>query len=97
MLLFKHFDYRVSIQDICMATGLPVSVIREEMKHFIKKEIVREVINAVSDGMTHYSSSRFYILRDPYRNNPDAYLEQEEAIDFELKEIYKQAGLREDK
>ena len=97
MLLFKHFDYRVSIQDICMATGLPVSVIREEMKHFIKKEIVREVINAVSDGMTHYSSSRFYILRDPYRNNPDAYLEQEEAIDFELKEIYKQAGLREDR
>lgn len=94
MILFKFFDYRLSLQDICLSTGLPINVIKEEMKYFVKKEIIKQVTARVGDGVTYLSSARFYILMDPYRSNPDAYLEQEEEIDLDLGEIYNKSGLR---
>ena len=59
------------------------------MDHWIKQVTAR-----VGDGVTYLSSARFYILMDPYRSNPDAYLEQENEIDLELGEIYNKSGLR---
>jgi len=87
MALFKHFDYRLSLQDLCISTGLPVNVIANEMKHFLKEKIVAELNHSSADGM---SSSKFYILTDAYRDNPEKYIENQEAINLDLSKIYKE-------
>ena len=85
MALFKHFDYRLSIQDICLATNLPVAVITTEMKHFIKENIVEKLFQMMPDGM---NSKTFYILKGEYRNDPEKYLEMEEEINLDLSKLY---------
>ena len=86
MILFKFYDYRLSLQDICMATGLPIVIIQKEMKYFIKKEIVQEIQNWTSDGMS--LQGKFYILQSQYRTNPEAYIENEASIDLDLGKMY---------
>lgn len=86
MLLFHHFDYRLTIQDICLATNLPVAVIGEEMKYFLKEKIVDQVTQTAPDGMS--SSGKFYILKDPYRNDPKAIAQKEEALDLNVSKMY---------
>lgn len=85
MILFKFFDYRLSIQDICLATNLPVTVIANEMKVFIKEKIVAELYHTSADGMT---SNKFYILQGEYRDDPDKYLELQKEIDLDLSKLY---------
>ena len=88
MILFKFYDYRLSIQDICLATGLPVVIIQKEMKYFIKKEIIQEIQNWTSDGMT--LNGKFYILQNQYKSNPDSYIDEEEAVDLDLSVMYEE-------
>lgn len=85
MSLFKFFDYRLSIQDICMATNLPVSIIASEMKYFIKEKIVDALHHTSTDGMTSY---KFYILKGEYRDDPDKYQEIQKEIDLDLSKLY---------
>jgi len=87
MLLFKHFNYRLSIQDICMATGLPINVIAKEMKHFLKEKIIDELTQSDANGI---SSRKFYILRDGYRDNPEKHIEMQEEINLDLSKIYEE-------
>lgn len=89
MRLFKHHDYRVSIHDICIATNLPTNIIVREMKYFEKKKVVTAVKQAyVPDGMTTIFSHSFYVLRGEYRNDPEAYLREQEKFDLDLSKIY---------
>jgi len=89
MRLFKHHNYRVSIHDICMATNLPTNIIVREMKYFEKKKVVTAVTQAYTpDGMTTISSHKFYVLRGEYRNDPEAYLKEQEKFDLDLSKIY---------
>lgn len=69
-----------------MATGLPIVIIQKEMKYFIKKEIVQEIQNWTSDGMS--LQGKFYILQSQYRTNPEAYIENEASIDLDLGKMY---------
>lgn len=80
--LFKHHNHQLTIQDVCIDTGLPIPVIKREFKYFIKEKIVKLLY---TNGIGTQSIS--YILNEPYRNNPDAFLEKEEQINFELEEI----------
>ena len=82
ILLFKHFDYRLSIQDLCLATDLPVEVIVQEMKFFLKEKI--DQISA--DGMS--VGSKYFILLDPYRENPESIADKEAALDLNAKKLY---------
>ena len=41
MIIFKHYDYQVSLQEVCLSTGLPLKVILEEMKYFEKEKVVK--------------------------------------------------------
>ena len=82
MTLFKHHNHQLTIQDVCIDTGLPIPVIKREFKYFIKEKIVKLFY---TNGIGTQSIS--YILNEPYRNNPDAFLEKEEQINFQLEEI----------
>ena len=84
MLIFKHFDYQVSLQELCLVTGLPIKIILEEMKYFEKEKVVKGLLKTIIGGI---SSQRIYTLQEPYRSNPDGFLKLKDA-NFELKEIY---------
>ncbi len=41
MVIFKHFDFKVSLMELCLSTGLPIAVIKREMKYFEKEKILK--------------------------------------------------------
>ena len=85
LLLFKKHDYKLTYQKICLSTGLPISVIKEELNYFIKEKVITKVMKASSSGS--YSSSMF-LLEEPYRSNTDKFLEREQEMNLELEKIY---------
>lgn len=84
MLIFKHYDYQVTLQEICLCTGLPIKVILEEMKYFEKEKVIKCLLQSGNGG---FSYQKVYMLCEPYRSNPDNYIGLED-VNFELKEIY---------
>lgn len=82
LTLFKHHNHQLTIQDVCIDTGLPIPVIKREFKYFIKEKIIKLLYT--NEGGTQSIS---YILGEPYRSNPDIFLEKEAQINFELEEI----------
>jgi len=84
MLIFKHNDYQVSLQEICLCTGLPIKVILEEMKYFEKEEVIKCLLLSINSGFSH---QKVYVLCEPYRSNPESYMALAD-VNFELNEIY---------
>ena len=84
MVIFEHYEYQVTLQELCLVTGLPIKVLIEEMKYFEKEKIVNYLLMTNSSGVTH---SRVFTLREPYRSNPREYMSLVNA-NYELKEIY---------
>lgn len=91
LTLFKHHDYQLTLQKICMNTGLPIVVIKRELKYFTKENIVKMLYTYGADGAT---TSKTYILEEPYRSNPDIFMEKQEEIDFELEELLEEEMVR---
>lgn len=91
LTLFKHHNHQITLQKICMDTGLPIVVIKREIKYFMKEKIVKMLYTYGADGMT---TSKTYILEEPYRSDPDIFLEKQEAIDFELEELLEEDIVR---
>jgi hypothetical protein len=82
--IFEHHNYRVSAQDLIMATGLPLGVIKREMNHFKKQGIIQHMRGMAPQGVV---SNRFFILQEPYRSNPEQFRARASTLDLELKEI----------
>lgn len=82
--IFTAYNYRVTPQELIMATGLPLAIIKREMKYFEKQKIVQRLSRADSNGMTTH---RFYVLQDPYRSDPDRFRMQAGKLDLEMREI----------
>jgi len=87
LTLFKHHNHQLTVQDVCIDTGLPIPVIKREFKYFIKEKIVN-TINTVGQY------DKTFILREPYRSDPDIFLEKQEEIDFELEELLEEDIVR---
>lgn len=83
--LFKVYDYKLTLQNLCLATGLPLSILKREMKFFEKEKIVEVLTEYSADGM---SGKKNWVLREPYRSNPDQFLALEEKMNLELEKIY---------
>lgn len=83
LMIFKHYDYQVTLQELCLATGLPIKVVKREMKYFEKQKIVKLMLQMHSQSVYQ----RRYLLNEPYRSDPDSFLELKN-VNFELKEIY---------
>jgi len=84
MLIFKYNDYQVTLQEICLTTGLPIKIINEEMKFFEKENVIKCLLMTNNGGFTH---QRIYTLCEPYRSNPDQFLNLKD-VNYELNEIY---------
>lgn len=85
LTLFKFHEYKLSFQKICISTGLPVSVIKEELDYFIKQKIISQIYSVVIPGV---QPNRIFLLEEPYRSNTDKFLEKEQEINLELQKIY---------
>ena len=82
--IFAHYEYRVTPQQLIMATGLPMNVIKREMKYFENQKIVQRLQRADSNGAT---IKKFFVLQDPYRADPDRFRAKASQLDLEMKEI----------
>lgn len=79
--LFIHFGGQCSVLDLLTATKLPVSVLRKELDYFIKEKVVRKLSSSVHTA---------YILNEPFRSDPKAFLEKEaKEMNLELEELVK--------
>ena len=83
--LFDHFGQKMTIQNICIATGLPYKVIKEEMKYFKKEGIVYEMTSHKGIGLM---ADKFYTLQEAYKGNRDNHMQRDSEINLDLKEIY---------
>lgn len=92
--LFDHFDQKMDLQDICIATGLPFKVIEREMKYFEKEGIVHKMTKMSQDGIS--TNKIFYTLQESYkkRDSNDALRLREINNDLEM--IYRNELRNED-
>jgi len=67
-----------------MATGLPLDVLKRELKYFEKQKTVQKLKRADAQGMI---TKRFFVLQDPYRSDPEHFRARAGQLDLELKEI----------
>jgi len=88
--IFEVYDYRVTPQDLIMATGLPLSVIKREMKHFEKEGILQRLSTMRQQGMT---MMRFFVLQEPYRSDPEQFRRRAGVLDLEMREILRNDNL----
>ncbi|MEM6397128.1 MAG: hypothetical protein AAF741_12335 [Bacteroidota bacterium] len=86
LTLFKHFDFAPDLQDLVIATRLPVKVIMREMRYFQKEKII-QILYGSTDGMGTATGSKSFVLEEPYRSNPDKFLAKEERLNLELREV----------
>jgi len=82
--IFAHYNHRVTPQNLIMATGLPLAVIKREMKHFEKEGMVQRLQRAKQSGMV---MERFFVLQEPYRSDHSRFRDRAGEIDLELREI----------
>lgn len=88
--IFAHYNYRVTPQNLIMATGLPLAVVKREMKHFENEGIVQRLQRANQSGMM---MERFFVLQEPYRSDPEKFRARASVMDLELREILKNDNL----
>ncbi len=84
LAIFAAHNYRVSAQELIMTTGLPLNVLKREMKHFQQRGIVQSMRGMAPQGAV---SNRFFVLQEPYRSNPERFRARAGELDLELKEI----------
>jgi len=89
LIIMKHYDFKVTMAELIMATGLPIHVLNEEMKYFIKNKIITKLITYDSSGMGTVVAPVRYILNEPYRSQPEEFLKKEDRINLELKDLLK--------
>lgn len=85
--LFQAYEYKLDFQDLIVATGLPLDVIKREMKYFEKEKVVRSLYTTNSSGTM---TIRRFFLAEPYRSNPTAFLNREKELNAKVKEILRE-------
>jgi len=82
--IFAAYDYKVTAQEMIIATGLPLAVLKRELKYFEEQKIVQKLQRTDSNGTV---MKRFYVLQDPYRSDPDRFRAKASVLDLEMREI----------
>lgn len=91
LVLFKHYNYRLSPQELILATGLPLPVIKREVKYFTKEKVIKLLVQATHYGQT--GKGRSFVLREPYRSQPEKFLEDKLELDQRMKTILRKEDL----
>ncbi|MCP9235870.1 hypothetical protein [Lewinella sp. JB7] len=84
LTIFELYDYRPRDQDLIMSTGLPLALIRREMKYFSGAGIV-DILH-MSEGYGK-QSQRIYVLVEPYRSRPEEFRSLADRCDLELRTL----------
>ena len=84
LTLFALHGGRPRDQDLIMSTGLPLQLIRREMKYFLDEGIVDRLY--ASEGYGKHSQ-RIYVLNEPYRSQPENFRRRAESDDLKLRTI----------
>ena len=92
LLLFKHYDYKVTLQDVCLSTKLPVSIIKREFDYFIKEKVIQKIKPVAPMSFTHQ-----YVLQEPYRSSPESFLRKKDELDLELENLYVKVWTKKEK
>lgn len=89
--LFDAYGGRLTVQDMLLATKLPLAVLMREMKHFEKEGVVQQLTSttAAYSGVT----SKFFVLQEPYRSDPGAFQARAGEVDLELRTILRAEDL----
>lgn len=88
--IFRHYNYRVSPQNLIMATGLPLAIIKREMKHFEAEGIVQKLQRVKHTGSVMES---YFVLQEPYRSDPEQFRARAGTLDLEMREILRNDNL----
>lgn len=90
LTIFEQYDWRPRDQDLILATGLPLALIRREMKYFINEAVVDQLYFSEGYGK---QSQRLYVLREPYRSQPEAFRRRAGRDDLQLRTILRNDNL----
>ncbi|WP_116125872.1 hypothetical protein [Lewinella sp. IMCC34183] len=82
--IFELHGMRPRDQDLIVSTGLPLSLIRREMKYFMGEGVVDMLYYSEGYGK---QSQRIYVLKEPYRSQPDTFLHRAHRDDLQLRTI----------
>lgn len=80
LILFERHNYELSLQKICIDTGLPVNVIIKELNCFAKEKIIIKLYD-------QYANTT-YILSDAYKDKPESLKSKSSVLDLDLSKIY---------
>lgn len=90
LTLFKFFNFRLTPQQLVMATGLPVTILKREMKYFQKQKILQTLVQTNPSGVV---GSQSFVLMEPYRSNPERFLEQQLDMNRQMETILRKEDL----
>lgn len=90
LAIFRHYDYRPTAQQLILATGLPLGVVKREMKYFEKEKVVQKLSRMDGAGVV---STVFYILLEPYRSDPGLMSGEAERLDLEMRALLRAENL----
>lgn len=89
--LFRHFDFRLNPANLVNATGLPVAVLKRELKYFHKEKVVETLTSSAGYGSA--LARKTFVLREPYRSHPDRFLDRQEDLDLNMERILRKEDL----
>lgn len=84
--LFELHDNRLTLQKVCLSTGLPLSIIDEQLKYFIKEDIILKLSN-------YENTVAQYILSEKYKKKGLDKLEENE-INLDLSKIVEKLKMK---
>jgi hypothetical protein len=88
--LFRYHDFRMTAQDLLTSTQLPANILQREMQYFQREKVVRQLSQHVVAGQ---QAHKIYVLQEPYRSDPESFLDQGGRMDLQLKEMLKKEDL----
>lgn len=88
--LFRHFDFRLSPQDLIMSTRLPANILKREMQYFQKEGVVQFL---QQQSTYNPESQKFYVLQEPYRSHPEQFQQRQASMDLQLKTLLRKEDL----
>ncbi|MEL6142276.1 MAG: hypothetical protein AAFU67_11720, partial [Bacteroidota bacterium] len=88
--LFELYDYKLDAQKLILATGLPLAIIKREMKYFEKEGMIKTLYTSVHYGAP---TARQFYLNEPYRSNPQQFLQREKELNAEVEELLRNDSL----
>lgn len=90
LALFRHFEFRLTPLKLIMATGLPITILKREIKYFQKQKILQSLTQS-----SHHSGvgSRSLVLLEPYRSNPERFLEKQLDLNRQVETILRKDDL----